>query len=156
MKNHTYDHLAGHEIPLRTYINSTVRSGETPTVEGYKEHLGRAHQKKIDAVKMPKTKAAKSAERDAAMKHIEENAKAFQKSIKIHGHVQQATNILARALGRTAHGGYGHAIDGQESGPEGFVSGGLKIVDRGEGGFSAANLARSAILKASPKLAKKI
>ena len=156
MKNHTYDHLSGHEIPLRTYINSTVSSGEEPTVEGYKAHLARSHQKKIDAVKMQKTKDAKTAERDAALKHVEENAKSFDKSLKIHGHVQQATNILARALSKTAHGGYGHAIEGKETGPEGFVSGGLKIVDRGEGGFSQANRARSAILRASPKLTKMV
>jgi Family of unknown function (DUF6267) len=156
MKNHSYDHHSGHEQTLRSYINSTVSSGEKPSVEGYKNHLMQQHQKKIDSVKMQKTKDTKAAERDAALAHVEKNKKAFDKSLKIHGHVQAATNLLARGLGKSAHGGYGHAIDGKPTGPEGFVAGGLKIVDRGEGGFSAANRARSAILKASRTLGKKV
>jgi hypothetical protein len=155
-KTHTYDHLPGHEKTLETYINSTVRNNEKPSVEGYKTHLTAYHKKQIDAVKQDKTKQSKTAAMNASLAHVEGNKKAFDKSLQIHGHVQAATNLLARGLGKVAHGGYGHAIDGQSSGPEGFVSNGLKIVDRGESGFSRANLARSAILKASPKLAKKV
>ncbi|MEI7420374.1 MAG: DUF6267 family protein, partial [Actinomycetes bacterium] len=155
-KNHSSEHLAGHEQTLRTYINSTVRSGETPSTEGYMTHLTTHHQKLIDAVKLDKTKQAKTATMKAALAHVKGNKKAFDKSLQIHGHVQAATNLLARGLSKTAHGGYHHAIEGQETGPEGFVANGLKIVDRGESGFSRANLARSAILKASPKLAKKV
>jgi hypothetical protein len=155
-KNHSSEHLAGHENTLRTYINSTVRNNEKPSVEGYITHLTAHHQKLIDAVKQDKTKQAKTATMKATLSHVKGNKKAFDRSFKIHGHVQAATNLLARGLSKTAHGGYHHAIEGQETGPEGFVANGLKIVDRGESGFSRANLARSAILKASPKLAKKV
>lgn len=156
MAGHDYKHLAGHENTLRSYINSTVTSGATPSVEGYRKHLVGVHQKKIDAVKLQKTKDTKAAERDAAIAHVDKNKEAFRKSLKIHGHVQAATNLLSRALAKSAHGGYGHAIEGKETGPEGFVAGGLKVVDRGEGGFTAANRARSAILKASRTLGKKV
>jgi hypothetical protein len=155
-KNHSSEHLAGHENTLRTYINSTVRNNEKPSVEGYSTHLTAHHQKLIDAVKLDKTKQAKTATMKAALAHLKGNKKSFDRSFKIHGHVQAATNLLARGLSKTAHGGYHHAIEGQETGPEGFVANGLKVVDRGESGFSRANLARSAILKASPKLAKKV
>ncbi len=155
-KNHSSEHLAGHENTLRTYINSTVRNNEKPSVEGYSTHLTTHHQKLIDAVKLDKTKQAKTATMKAALAHLKGNKKSFDRSFKIHGHVQAATNLLARGLSKTAHGGYHHAIEGQETGPEGFVASGLKVVDRGESGFSRANLARSAILKASPKLAKKV
>lgn len=155
-KNHSSEHLAGHENTLRTYINSTVRNNEKPSVEGYSTHLTAHHQKLIDAVKLDKTKQAKTATMKAALAHLKGNKKSFDRSFKIHGHVQAATNLLARGLSKTAHGGYHHAIEGQETGPEGFVASGLKVVDRGESGFSRANLARSAILKASPKLAKKV
>jgi len=157
MKGHEYGHLAGHEKHLRTYINSTVRSGETPSVDGYIEHLKGKHQKEIDKVKTEKSKDAKAAVRDADIAHVNANKKAFDKTLKIHGHVQQATNLLARALSKSAHGGYAHHLaDGTETDPEGFVGGGLKVVNRGEGGFSAANLARSAILKNSKTLASKV
>jgi hypothetical protein len=155
-KNHSSEHLAGHENTLRTYINSTVRNNERPSVEGYSTHLTAHHQKLIDAVKQDKTKQTKTATMKATLSHVKGNKKAFDKSLQIHGHVQAATNLLARGLSKTAHGGYHHAIEGQETGPEGFVASGLKVVDRGESGFSRANLARSAILKASPKLAKKV
>jgi hypothetical protein len=172
MKSHTYEHLAGHEHTLRTYINSTVRSGETPSTEGYMTHLTTHHQKLIDAVKLDKTKQAKTATMKAALAHLKGNKKSFDRSFKIHGHVQAATNLLARGLSKTAHGGYHHTIDGEETGPEGFVANGLKIVDRSD--FSAKNLkandkfknkapnypginrAARAIKAVSPKLGKKV
>lgn len=146
MKGHTYSHMAGHEIPLRTYINSTVSSGEKPTIEGYKKHLSAAHDKKIDAVKTEKTKEVKRQQKAAALQHIDKNKKHFEKSLQIHHHVQQATNELARALDKHGAGGFHTKIGGKESGGEGYVANGLKIVDRE--GFSKANRERSAILRA--------
>jgi len=156
MAKHDLKHTQGHEQTLRSYINSTVTSGDTPSVEGYRKHLINHHQKKIDAVKLQKTKDEKAAQKDSAVAHVDTNKKQLIKTLKVHGHVQAATNLLSRALAKSAHGGYGHAIEGKETGPEGFVAGGLKIVDRGEGGFTAANRARSAILKASRTLGKKV
>ena len=155
MSKHTWDHTQGHEQTLRSYINSTVSNQENPSVEGYRRYLKDYYQKRIDGVKTQKSKDAKTAEKDAALAHIDKNKEKFIKTLKIHGHVQAATNILARALGKSAHGGYHHHIQNKETGPEGFVAGGLKIVDRGEGGFSQANRARSAILRSSSILAKK-
>jgi hypothetical protein len=161
MAKHSHEHNQGHEATMRSYINSTVGSGETPSSEGYIDHLTKHHQKRMDAVKTQKSKDSKAAERDAAIAHVNANKNAFDRTFKIHGHVQQATNLLSRSLAQSAHGGYGHTIEGQETGPEGFVAGSghgglIKLVDRGESGFTAGNNARRAILKASPTLAKKI
>lgn len=146
MKDHSYSHLEGHNGHLRTYVNSTVDSGEKPNVEGYKAHLNKIHQKKIESVKTEKAKSAKAAQRDADLRHVNANSADFNRSFEIHHHIQQATNALARSLNKTAHGGYTHHIGDKESGPEGFVANGLKIVDREE--FSKANRARSALLRA--------
>lgn len=140
MKGHSYEHLSGHETSLRTYINSTVKNETKPTVNGYKEHLAAAHDKKIEKVKTEKTKEAKRLEKEAALDHVEKNRKAFQKSFDIHHHIQQATNHLARGLQKSAPAGYKTKIDGKETGGEGYVGNGLKIVDREE--FSKANLGR--------------
>lgn len=156
LQTHSQSHHSGHEKTLRGYVNSLVGSSQTPSVEGYRRFLKGYHQKRIDSVTRPSSKKAKKAEMDAALAHVDKNKSDFIKSFKIHGHVQQATNLLARALGKSAHGGYGHTVNGEETGPEGFVSGGLKIVDRGEGGFTAHNRARSAILRASKSLGKKV
>lgn len=146
MKDHSYDHLSGHEETLRRYINSTVDSGEKPSIEGYKAHLGLAHDKKIEKLKTEKARQAKLKEKHSAINHIDSNAEHFDRTLQIHGHLQAATNTLARSLNRTAHGGYKHHIGDKESGPEGFVANGLKVVDREE--FSKANRAKSALLRA--------
>ena len=147
MKDHTYGHLAGHEDHLRTYINSTVRSGDTPSVSGYKAHLAAHHDKQIAAVKMEKTKAAKTAEKNNSLAHVDKNKSAFQRSFDIHHHIQQATNHLARGLDAASKHPFETSIEGKTSGGEGYVANGVKIVDRA--GFSAANL------KASDKFKRK-
>lgn len=142
----THAHTSGHEIHLRTYINHTIRTGQTPSVEGYKAHLSAAHDKKIEGVKTAAAKASKQAAKEADMAHIDKNKEAFARTFQIHHHLQQATNILADSLSRRAHGGYEHEIEGQKADPEGFVGGGLKVVNRQK--FSAANFKRSEALRA--------
>lgn len=146
MRDHNYDHLSGHEAHLRTYVNSTVDSGEKPSVEGYKAHLQKKWQKEIDKVKTEKAKNVKASQRDEQISHVDRNEGAFNRTFNIHHHMQQATNALARHLNDTAHGGVETEINGKKSGGEGFVAKGLKIVDRE--GFARDNRARRAILSA--------
>jgi len=146
MSGHSYDHLEGHKDTLRTYVNSTVDSGDRPNIEGYKAHLTARHNKEIDKLKSDKGKAAKTASRDAALAHIDNHQKEFKRSFDIHHHMQTATNLLANNLNHTAAGEFEHHIGEKKSGPEGFVANGLKIVNRQE--FSKANRERGAVLKA--------
>jgi len=146
MKGHEYGHLSGHEGHLRTYVNSTVDSGEKPNVEGYKAHLQKKWQKEIDKVKTEKAKTAKASQRDSDIGHVNRNKEAFDRSFQIHHHMQQATNALARSLNDTAHGGVETEINGKKAGGERFVAKGLKIVDREE--FARENRARTALLRA--------
>ena len=146
LKNHSHEHHAGHESTLRTYINKTVTGGTTPSTEGYRQHVSNVHDKQIEKVKMEKTKASKRAEKSAALTHIDRNKEAFDRTFQIHHHVQQATNALARGLDKSSGGGGFHTkIGGQESAGEGYVGGGLKVVDRQ--GFSRANLLKNANLR---------
>ena len=147
MHGHTWDHLNGHEKHLRTYINKTVDSGDTPNVTDYIKHLQAVHGKLIDKVKTQKAKDAKTITMEADIGHVLNNRKEFAKTFDIHHHMQQATNILARNLDRHGAGGFTTHIGGKAAGGEGYVSNGLKIVDRE--GFSKANRERSAILRAS-------
>ena len=141
IKGHSYHHLAGHTGTLRTHINNTIRTGEKPTVASYKAHLGKDYDKKIDAVKLEKTKEAKRADKAAALAHVDKNKARFDRTLDIHHHVQSATNHLASSIDSLGSGGFNTAIAGNKSEGEGFVGGGLKIVNRK--GFSAANLAKS-------------
>lgn len=140
-------HTAGHQQLLRRYVNSTIQSGDEPDVKGYSDFLRNHHSKQVESVKTDRAKERKRAAAEEDLRHLSSNKEKFASTLKAHHHLQQATNILARELGKRAHGGYFHELNGEPTDPEGFVSNGLKIVDRH--GFSAANRARHAILRAS-------
>lgn len=154
LEGHDHSHMAGHETTMRQYINSLVETGTEANAKGYSKFLKGYHDKKIEKLKTEKGKAGKIAARDAALANVKGNAKAFDRSFKIHHHLQQATNALAKSLGQTAHGGYEHTFADSDvkTGPEGFVAKEadgvpLKVVDRSPEGFAAANRARSARFK---------
>jgi len=144
-KDHSHGHHEGHEETLVRYANSTVDSGEKPSAKGYTKFLQQDHQKKIDKVKTDKAKAQKAEAMRAAINHVNDNLDKFDRTFDVHHHIHQATQAVANALSKTAHGGYSHHIDGQEAAGEGFVSGGMKFVPRA---FTEANRKRSAELKA--------
>lgn len=143
--NHDFDHLHGHLEHLQTYVNSTHK----PTVSGYKKHVAGRFDKAIDKLKMPKSKAAKEDQKNGVIKSISKNADHFKKTFQIHGHIQHATNLLARELDKNDASGIHSTINGTPGG-EGYVARGLKVVDRQ--GFSTANRARrDAFKKAAAK-----
>lgn len=141
-KPETYEAIKGHEIPLKTYINHTVRTGTKPTVEGFMDHYMKSHQKKIEGVKTAASKASKTAAMEAAIGHVQRNRAHFQNILNQHKHLQKAKDVLAHTLSSGAE--FDHSINGKKSKPEGFVvvrhNRPTKIVDRAE--FSAANFNR--------------
>lgn len=141
-KPETYAALEGHQDHLKTYINHTVRTGEKPTVEGYKEHLRGRLQKEVDKVKTDAAKGKRSAELNQHMGHIDKNKEHFASVLNMHHHLQKAKDVLVHALGDTEHR-FEHHIGDTQSKPEGYVvvRGGrpTKLVDRAE--FSKANFA---------------
>ncbi|HBT92677.1 MAG TPA: hypothetical protein DEB23_00130 [Chitinophagaceae bacterium] len=148
-KDHSHEHHQGHEETLLRYANSTIDTGEKPSVNGYKKFLQKYHQKRIDSVKTEKSKNQKKAEMDAAINHVNDNMEKFDRTFDIHHHIQQATHVTADALSKTAHGGYKHQIDSEETTGEGFVSNGVKFVPRK---FTEANRKRSAAFKAQKSI----
>lgn len=134
-----YAAVDGHQDHLKTYINSTVRSGETPSTEGYRKHLAGRMQKEIDKVKTDAAKGKRSAEMNQHMAHIDANKQHFDSILNMHKHLQKAKDVLIDALG--SHQKYEHSIDGKPSKPEGYVAvrnnRPTKLVDRAE--FSRAN-----------------
>lgn len=134
-----HEAIAGHRIPLKTYINSTVREGTKPSVEGFMKHYQNAHQKKIDSVKTAKSKEGKTVEMQRALQDVSDNKEHFENTLKLHHHLQAAKDELTHAL--SSHADFEHHIRGKKVKPEGFVSvrnnRPTKFVDRSE--FSAAN-----------------
>ena len=145
-KEDTFDAVMHHQLPLKTYINSTIRHGTNPSISGYVQHLTAAHQKKIDSVKTDKAKEQKSALAQADIEHVQTNRQGFNRVLQMHRHLQKAKNVLVNTLSSNSE--FEHSINGKKAKPEGFVAvrhnRPTKLVDRRE--FSAANFNRDKVL----------
>ena len=142
-EQHDYDHLEPHREHFKTYINSTVRTGEIPTLEGFKQHVNDKFNKKASKLKTQKSQNAVIQQRDEALDNINNNSVKFRTTFRIHKSLQDAKNALLPAL--NANQEFEHSINGQPADPEGHVAvlnGNMptKLVNRGVGGFAQANL----------------
>lgn len=144
MGDEGHEAIAGHRIPLKTYINHTIRTGTNPSAEGFIKHLSAAHDKKIDAVKTQKAKDAKTVEKQRAVQDVMDNRHHFNNALNLHKHLAAAKDELVHALSSNAE--FAHHIKGKKAKPEGFVvvrdNRPTKFVDRRE--FSAANFNKDA------------
>lgn len=138
-----FNHSPEMQDHLSTYINQTVRNNNKPSVEGLMLHVQSRHQKGIEAVKMAKTKEAKTQAMHAELKGMKGNRDNLHALLHMHDNIQQAKNVIMPALMRGDNSGYKYSIGGHHTGPEGFVSvtkdnRPSKLIDRA--GFSRANL----------------
>jgi hypothetical protein len=137
--NHDWSHIDPVREHVKTYINKTVRTGETPSVEGLHAHITEQHDKAAEKLKTPASKAKVAAKKNEQLTHLTSNADSFKRSFEIHKHLQAAKDQLTNAL--SSNTTYGHSIGGKAAKPEGFVAvidnKPTKLVDRAE--FSRAN-----------------
>jgi Family of unknown function (DUF6267) len=139
----TFEVTTPHKEHLNTYINSTVVSGEKPSVKGYKEHITNKFNKQIDKLSSPAGKLKKQTELLHHLQHVDKHEKHFNSLFEIHHHLQQAKNALVKSL--ASHPTFKHSVGGTSTGPEGFVithhGQPTKLVDRAE--FSRQNFLKS-------------
>jgi len=144
-----YDSIKGHEATLEQHINDQVRKGGTPSVEGYTKFLTDKAQKDIDSVKTEKSKQQKHQVLADKLKHISDNRKHFDDLLKIHGHLQNAKNVLIGVHNRNGESGGNPlgktSIGSNPTAGEGIVGTSkegnkFKFVDRREGSFAHQNL----------------
>jgi hypothetical protein len=143
-KDTMYDITAPHggdKGYLNTYINHTVRTGEKPTADGLQNHIADKFQKQIDKLKTDAGRARKHTELTSNINHVANNSDDYNHLLKMHGHLQDAKNILTKTLNQH-EGGLEHHIGDKRTDPEGFVihhnGEPSKLVNREE--FSKANL----------------
>jgi len=135
---------AGH---LGTYINSTVRTGEKPSVKGFQQHVQSHYEKKAAKVSTPKAKEAHTGEGAAQVAHVEKHKEHYGNLLQMHGHLANAKHVLTGALDAHHSGGGGveHSINGTKTNPEGYVvhhaNEPTKLVNRSE--FARANLLKT-------------
>jgi len=139
---------SGESGHLATYINQTVRTGETPSSDGFKDHVSAQLKKKFDKIKTPAKKQEIMDNAGAQLAHIDKNKEHYDNLLKMHGHLANAKNELVNSL-ESNEGSYAHAIGGVASKPEGFVynhthngvTEPTKLVNRAE--FARQNLLKS-------------
>lgn len=115
-----YTPVSQHKDDLKTYVNTTIRTGETPSVEGLQHHITSNAGKAIDKVKTPAAKNKKSEELKSQLTHIQANKEHFNNFLKLHHHLQSAKNVLVHVLAKHT-GGLEHTVAGEKVKPEGFV-----------------------------------
>ena len=134
-----HDAIGAHAVPLTTYINHTVRTGDRPSYAGFMDHYTAAHKRNVDKVKTEKAKEGKRAEMSRALGHVMDNKDHFENLLRAHHHLQKAKDIQTHAMSSATD--FDHHIDGKKAKPEGFVvvrdNKPTKFVDRAE--FSRAN-----------------
>ena len=147
MPKEGHQKVMDHAVPIKTYINQTVRTGEKPSHKGFHQHFKASLDKKIAGVKTDAAKAKHTTTRDKSLGQVKANKAHIESALAMHHHLQQAKNILTDAL--SSHSTVGHEIGGMPTKPEGFVvhknGRPSKFVLRHE--FSAANFARGDALK---------
>jgi len=131
MKPEAMDALAGHGEQLEAHVNNMIRTGGSPSVEGYMDHLTARHQKDLEKVKTEAAKQKRILAHGQLMSHISNNRDHFAKALKMHEHLSDAKNVLTNVLARNSK--YEHSVAGEPTGPEGTV-----VVDK-QGNASKVN-----------------
>ena len=91
-----------HHATFKSYLNQSINAQGSPTTEGYKKWSSDKAKKEIDKVKTPAVKAAKLAQHNVAMKHVDTNSKHFDALIETHKHLVNAKNMLVKHFNQSA------------------------------------------------------
>jgi hypothetical protein len=136
-----YSALEPHTLATKTYINSTVRNGTTPSHKGLVDFMTKQRDKDVAGVKTPAAQERKRALHNEKITSVVQNKDNINKILAMHGHLQKAKDVLTNAL--SSYSEFGNSIRGKKAKPEGFVvvknNRPTKFVDRAE--FSRANFA---------------
>ena len=98
VKKKGYAALERHGEAMKTHINAKIRTGESPSYEGYKQHQTDRANKDIEKLKSEKGKSARETAHKLAMKQMEQDKPHIENAFKLHQHLQAAKNVLARGL----------------------------------------------------------
>jgi len=105
---------------IETYINSTVRNNEKPTVSGLKKHMEDKYRKELSKLKTPAGQSRKETEMNNNLNHVENNREHYKNLLQTHDHLQKAKDVLVHVLARHT-GGLDHSVGDSSVKPEGFV-----------------------------------
>lgn len=108
-----------HHSTFKSYLNQSINAETKPSVEGYKKWSTDKAKKEIEKVKTPAIKAAKNAQHEVSISHVDKNKKHFDSLIKVHQHLINAKNMLVKHFNQSAR--FETHVDGQPVKTEGTV-----------------------------------
>ena len=136
-----YNALARHTDNMKTFINSNVAKGTTPTHEGFVNHITERGTKDIAKLKTEKGKSARQNALDLSLKQLYKDKPHIESGLNLHKHLQNAKNVLVNGLDATSNKPVGTQTNGKATAGEGYVAivngRPTKLVNRAE--FSANN-----------------
>ena len=116
-----HNHLTDdHKLLLKVHINKTVREDTKPSIQGFQDHITTHHAKKAEKVKSDTAKQRHIDTGNALNNHVNKNKQGFQNTLKLHKHLQDAKNVLVKALADSPQ--YEHSVNGNKVKPEGAVA----------------------------------
>lgn len=119
MKPEAMEALEGHGENLEAHVNNMIRTGGSPSTQGYIDHLNARHLKDLDKVKTEAAKQKRIQAHADVINHISNNRDHFDKALQLHGHLQDAKNVLVGVLNKNNK--YNHSVAGEQTGSEGTV-----------------------------------
>lgn len=117
MKPESMDALAGHGENLEAHINNMIKTGGTPSTQGYIDHLTARHLKDLEKVKTEAAKQKRIQAHADVIDHITRNREHFDKALELHKHLQNAKNVLVGVANKNNK--YKYSVNGEPTGSEG-------------------------------------
>jgi hypothetical protein len=117
----TFAETAAQKEHLKKYISKTSKTGEAPSIEGYRQHLSSQGMKETEKTPKEKAKRQKLEDTMNLLNRVDSHHGKFKSLFDMHHNLQQAKDVLVKSLSKNT-GDYQHSIDGKEVPPKGFVA----------------------------------
>jgi hypothetical protein len=101
-EKHDFDHVAPHADHFSTHINSTVKTGEPMTFEGFVDHVTGKFQRQIENPKNAKKAAAIGQKADEIVNDLNMNSVKWRQTMRIHQELTNAKHALMTGLDANA------------------------------------------------------
>jgi hypothetical protein len=133
---------------IMMYVNSTVRANSKPGVEGLIDFIDERNQASMDRLTTERGRKNKAGKHSETISDILSNKENVENAFKLHGHLQDAKNVLTAVMAK--NNPWKHSIAGEPTKPEGVVATmpdgqSVKFVDRAI--FSRNNFLKGAFRK---------
>jgi len=143
MKPESMDAINPHSIHVEAHVNDMIRKGGVPSTDGFIKHIQTRMEKEVGKVKSDSAKQRKAQQHQDIIDHVNKNKEHFDKMLQLHKHLQNAKNVLIKALDSSSE--FDHHIGETKTNGEGYAvnrDGNMsKLVNRDE--FSRQNFLKN-------------